>query len=64
MGERAMRAWRAKGNRLPACGQASPNIKGDLADWAIARVAEQSSGTSYHLAIQTSPKLKLGATTA
>ena len=49
------RGCRAKGNHLPACGQASPNIKGGLDDRAIARFAEQSSGASNHLAIQTSP---------
>jgi hypothetical protein len=51
-----MRAFRAKGNHLPACGQVRPNIKGGLDDRAIARVAEQSSGASNHLAIQMSPK--------
>jgi hypothetical protein len=35
-------AGRAKGNRLPARGQARPNIKGGLDDRAIASVAEQS----------------------
>lgn len=41
--------FRAKGNHLPACGQARPNIKGGLDDRAIARVAEQLSGASNHL---------------
>jgi hypothetical protein len=49
------RAFRAKGNHQPARGQACPNIKGGLDDRTIARVAEQSSGASNHLAIQTSP---------
>ena len=34
-------ASRAKGNRLPARGQARPNIKGGLDDRAIASVALQ-----------------------
>jgi len=51
-----MRGFRAqRGTTCPACGQARPNIKGGLDDRAIARVAEQSSGASNHLAIQTSP---------
>src|SRR5450755_8816 len=49
-------AFRAKGNYLPACGQTRPNIKGGFDDRAISRAAEQSSGASNHLAIQTSPK--------
>ena len=53
---RAAPRIRAKENHLPACGQARPNIKGGLDDRAIARVAEQSSGASDHLAIQTSPR--------
>ena len=52
---------RAKGHHLPACGQASPNIKGGLDDRAIARVAEQSSGASNHLAFQTSPRASCAA---
>jgi hypothetical protein len=36
--------FRAKGNRLPARGQARPNIKGGLDDRAIASVAKHSSG--------------------
>jgi hypothetical protein len=45
-----------KGTTCPACGQARPNIKGGLDDRAIARVAEQSSGASNHVAIRTSPE--------
>jgi hypothetical protein len=37
-------ACRAKGNRLPPCGQARPNIKGGLDNRAIASLALRSRG--------------------